>query len=133
MNRTATKKLRQQVFEQLGYEPNETETAKEIMQYPEFKKIFRAAKKNSLNARQRQNPVLNPGPAPKTISIFRRKKSEPNSDSRRNLVPQYIVEEDGKIHVVFHQKDFPQVGYKTWWDQENRTPVLDRMPNRGNK
>jgi hypothetical protein len=52
MNRTRTKQIRAKVLEDMGYEPNATETAREIHQYPEFKKIFRAAKKNFLFKRR---------------------------------------------------------------------------------
>jgi hypothetical protein len=52
MNRTRTKQLRAKVLEDMGYEPNEQETKREIHRYPEFKNIFRAAKKNFLFKRR---------------------------------------------------------------------------------
>jgi hypothetical protein len=58
MRRIRTKALREKVLEDMGYEPNEQETAREIQQYPEFRKIFRAKKKNFLSDRQRQMPKL---------------------------------------------------------------------------
>ena len=74
MNRTATKTLRAKVMEEMGYEPNETETPHEIAKYPEFKSMFRARKKTELRLRNVQHPVLDPGKAPKTFPILKRKK-----------------------------------------------------------
>jgi hypothetical protein len=73
MNRTATKRLRNRVMAEMGYEPNEVETPHEIAKYPEFKKIFRARKKNELRQRNRQYPVNDPG-KPVTSHILKRKK-----------------------------------------------------------
>jgi hypothetical protein len=41
--------------------------------------------------------------------------------SKRNLVKQTIILEDGTIKNIFHPKSFThKLSYKAWWDQMNK-------------
>jgi hypothetical protein len=81
MRNKKAREIRERVLEELGYEPNETETVKEIVRYPEFRKIFRAAKKNYHIGHNRQNPKplltnrqrRKPQFVPKLKSIYKKK------------------------------------------------------------
>jgi hypothetical protein len=58
MNARRVKKIKKQVFQDLVYDVQTTETVKDVYYDPQFRKIFRAAKKNFHFKRNLQNPKL---------------------------------------------------------------------------
>lgn len=51
-------------------------------------------------------------------------------DNKRNMVAQRIVQKDLSVKVIFHRKKWPTISRKEFWDQQNRTPVKERLQNR---
>ena len=62
MRNKRARQIRNQVFEDMGYVPTVEEPLKSVLRYPEFRKIFRAAKKNYHVNSNKQTPLF---PAPR--------------------------------------------------------------------
>jgi hypothetical protein len=45
-----------------------------------------------------------------------------NTKNKRNMVPQFIKQEDGTTKTIFHEKTMPKGSYKQVWDALNKQP-----------
>lgn len=56
MNRKRSRQIREQVFIDLGYEPTADDPKRKIIKDPDFKTVYRAAKKNHMKSKTVQRP-----------------------------------------------------------------------------
>lgn len=58
MNNRMSKRIREKVFVDLGYEPTVDDPKRKIINDPDFKTVYRAAKKNYIIKRRQQFPII---------------------------------------------------------------------------
>ena len=58
MRKKRATQIRNKVFDDLGYEPTVDDPKKKIIKEPDFKSIYRAAKRNYHSLKQVQHPLI---------------------------------------------------------------------------